>query len=446
MRAELQTGFVVLEDLMLLKLWTSSRLGNACRCVLDFRFLARFRKDTCGGVLIYFAFMLPVLLGVSGLAVDASLWYGHKRDLQATADVAALTAALEMTRLDDETLGKTAAKADAITNGFDEAEGDTLEINTPPTSGPFAGQNGVFEAIVTRPVPTFLARLVYPDQVIVAARAVASVAGSSVPCVLALEENEKNAIKVNNGSFFADGCKVQINSSNQQKALQVYSGATMDADEINIVGEYVNKGYISSEPNTGMSAFGDPLAGLSPPPISGCDYNDVAFDEGIHVLSPGVYCGGLSLSGTADVELEPGTYIIQNGDFSTSGGELQGEDVTFYMAGDSSVSMTGQSDIELSAPLTGDYTGVLFYGDPNASTTVQHHINGNSNMAYNGFMYFPTAELMYNGNGMGTTSNYTAVIARLLRFGGNGELHFNYDPDIGEVPELPGGSTVTLVE
>jgi hypothetical protein len=305
----------------------------------------------------------------------------------------------------------------------------------------------VFEAIVTRPVPTFLARLVYPDQVIVAARAVASVAGSSVPCVLALEENEKEAIKVNNGSLFADGCKVQVNSSDP-KALHVFKNASMEADGINIVGDYENKGYISSEPNTGMSAVGDPLAGLSPPPISGCDYNDIALDSGIHVLSPGVYCGGLSLSGTADVELEPGTYIIQNGDFSTSDGstEIQGEDVTFYMAGDSSISMTGQGDIELSAPLTGDYTGVLFYGDPNASTTVQHHINGNSNMAYNGFMYFPTATLMYNGNGMGTTSNYTAVIARLLRFGGNGELHFNYDPDIGEVPELPGGSTVTLVE
>ncbi len=137
---------------MLSKLWKSSRPRNARRRAFDFRFLARFRKDTCGGVLIYTAFMIPVILGISGLAVDASLWYGHKRDLQATADVAALTAALEMTRIDDETLAKTAAKADAITNGFDESEGDTLEINTPPTSGPFAGQSGVFEAIVTRPV------------------------------------------------------------------------------------------------------------------------------------------------------------------------------------------------------------------------------------------------------------------------------------------------------
>ena len=138
--------------------------------------------------------MLPVVLGVSGLAVGGSLWYGNKRSRQATADVAALSAALEMTRVDDETLAKTAAKADAVSNGLGASEGDTLEINNPPKFGSLAGQNGMLEVIVTRPVPTFLARLVYPGRVTVAARAVASVAGSSVPCVLALEENEKDAI------------------------------------------------------------------------------------------------------------------------------------------------------------------------------------------------------------------------------------------------------------
>ncbi len=365
------------------------------------------------------------------------------------ADVAALSAALEMTRINDETLAKTTAKADAVSNGLDEAEGDTLEINTPPKYGVSAGQSGMFEAIVTRPVPTFLARLVYPDQVIVAARAVATVAGSSsVPCVLALEENDKEAIKVNNGTFFANGCKVQVNSSDPNAALHVFNNASMEADEINVVGDYKNQGYISSEPNTGVSTVGDPLAGLSPPPIEGCDYNDVAFNGENHILWPGVYCGGISLSGVADVEFKPGTYIMQDGDFSVSGGgtEIQGEDVTFYTAGDSSISLTGQGDVELKAPLTGDYAGVLFYGDPNASTKVAHKINGNGNMLYNGFMYFPTAEVTYNGNGEGTTADYTALIARALRFGGNGELHFMYDPDLDEVPELPGGSTVTLVE
>ncbi len=54
MRAELDTGSVELEDeMMLSKLRRSSRPRNARRRAFDFRFLGRFRKDTCGGVLIY---------------------------------------------------------------------------------------------------------------------------------------------------------------------------------------------------------------------------------------------------------------------------------------------------------------------------------------------------------------------------------------------------------
>jgi hypothetical protein len=53
---------------MLSKLWKSSRPGDARRA-FDRDVLKRFREDTHGGVLVYVAIMLPVLLGVSGLPV-----------------------------------------------------------------------------------------------------------------------------------------------------------------------------------------------------------------------------------------------------------------------------------------------------------------------------------------------------------------------------------------
>jgi hypothetical protein len=34
----------------------------------------------------------------------------------------------------------------------------------------------------------------------------------------------------------------------------------------------------------------------------------------------------------------------------------------------------------LSAQTTGDYAGILFYGDPNASPDTKHGISGGSNM------------------------------------------------------------------
>ncbi len=50
--------------------------------------------------MIYAAFALPVLLAVSGLAVDLGLWYVDKRVTQTAADSAAISSALEVMRLD----------------------------------------------------------------------------------------------------------------------------------------------------------------------------------------------------------------------------------------------------------------------------------------------------------------------------------------------------------
>ncbi len=36
--------------------------------------LTRFYRDKSGAVLIYSAFMIPVILGVSGLSVDVGSW------------------------------------------------------------------------------------------------------------------------------------------------------------------------------------------------------------------------------------------------------------------------------------------------------------------------------------------------------------------------------------
>ncbi len=115
---------------MLSKLWKSSRPRNARRRAFDFLFLERFRKDTCGGVLVYTGLMLPVLLAVSGMAVDGSLWLGSKRSLQATADVAALSATLEMARVQDETAAKSAALVNSNHKVIDIVEEiDCLALN-----------------------------------------------------------------------------------------------------------------------------------------------------------------------------------------------------------------------------------------------------------------------------------------------------------------------------
>ena len=99
---------------MLSKLWNSSRPGKERRRVFDLDVLKRFREDTHGGVLVYMAIMLPILLGVSGLALDASLWYAQKRSVQAIADTAAYSVMLEVERIGDANLAKPETPPNAL--------------------------------------------------------------------------------------------------------------------------------------------------------------------------------------------------------------------------------------------------------------------------------------------------------------------------------------------
>lgn len=407
-----------------------------------------FGTDTRGSVMAYMGIMLPVMLGITGLALDGSLWYAQKRNLQAIADTAAYSVMLEVQRIGDTDLAVAAAREDAAMNGLNESAGDSLTFHIPPTSGAYAGMAGYYEAVIEQPAAIFLAGL-FVDDFDTAARAVSGgSAGSPPPCLLASDPSMSSAFKVNNGSVKTTGCDIQVNSSDDG-AVDVAKNGALDADPINIVGDYINKGTITSEPNTGASSLSDPLASLPTPAVPGCDYTDVSYSSGSQTLSPGVYCGGISLSGDAQVTMEPGNYII-SGDSSTTlsvagQASVTGSGVTTYFDGDTSLSVNGQGALNLTSPSSGTYAGILFYGDPNSDPDTQHMVTGNGSAIFDGIMYFPNAIAKINGNG-NTTANtsISAVMARQLRFGGNGTLNFHIAEDAILPPALQ--SKLTLVE
>ena len=125
---------------------------------------------------------------------------------------------------------------------------------------------------------------------------------------------------------------------------------------------------------------------------------------------------------------------------------MTGTDLTVYTDGDSTIKVGGQGTVDLHAPTSDNYAGLLFFGDPDADPATQHTVTGNGDMLYHGFMYFRSAVLKVNGNGNGASSTYVGAVAREIRFGGNGEMVFNYDPNDPDVPLIAGGQAVTMVE
>jgi uncharacterized membrane protein len=139
-------------------------------------------QDIAGGVLIYTALATPVMIGFTGLAVDAGVWYAGKRNVQSVADSASVAGALELVRSGESGVNS-AAVQDATTNGYDSAGGDTIDIYNPPISGPLAGDTSAVEVVVRRPAPVFFARLLIDKADTIAGRAVAVSGDNSQTCL-----------------------------------------------------------------------------------------------------------------------------------------------------------------------------------------------------------------------------------------------------------------------
>ena len=82
--------------------------------------------------------------------------------------------------------------------------------------------------------------------------------------------------------------------------------------------------------------------------------------------------------------------------------------------------MNGGAQLNLTAPSTGTYAGVLVYQHRNAPLTNQH-INGNSSSRIDGAFYMPSTEITFNGNA-GMQVQCLRLVGRRVNFSGNANL------------------------
>ena len=441
---------------MMSRLWKPSRPGIARPRTFDLRFFQRFGKDTHGGVLIYFAIVLPILLGVSGLSVDIGSWYASKRAAQAAADAGALAAALEVKRVNQssfaDNIGESAitviATASASENGYDYGDGDTIEVNFPPKSGPNAGTAGAVEVIVRQPATVFLARILMDKaEITVAARAVA-VGGVSNECLYALSE-KGSAVSATGGAIVNLPCGIMSNSPDKS-SLAEQGGSCITAASVKTAGGATGD-CISPNAVTGMPKVNDPFGAMpAPTGYGGCDYNQpIKVNSGDTVdLDPGVYCGQISVMSGGTLNFNEGLYVLDTAGLNVaSDGVVNGSDVTFYLTEDSgqgdNINISAHAQVALSAPSDGDLPGVLFYQDRNSPTNISHNFTGQATTSLKGILYFPNQNIKFAG-GSATDPVPTIIVADTVQFTGNTEIG---DPDtpLDPVPS-PYMIKVVLVE
>ncbi len=404
--------------------------------------LCAFGTDESGQTAVLLVVSFTVLAGFLALAIDAGLLFQAKRNVQIAADAAAVAGALDYKYNGSTTTAKsnaqTAASANGVTNG---TGGAVVTVNVPPANGPYAGTSGFVEAIVSEPESVYFLRILKFNTITVSARAVAG-SGSVAGCVFALAKSGKDVSVTGSGSFSANNCTIYDDSSSTN-ALTLTGSGSISAKNIAIVGNYSKTGSGSINPNpptTGMAPAADPLANISPPtiPTGTCSSNCVQSFTGSsnNSLGPGNYTS-ISNTGSGTLTLTPGNYIINGtlsnsgsgnlvlgagnytitGNFTTTGsgaltlgagnyivqgnlsltgsGALTGIGVTFYTQGGTTV--TGSGSMDLEAPTSGTYNGVMFFQDRADSSTMS--LTGSGGAKFKGIVYAPAAPVTLTGSG-----------------------------------------------
>ena len=87
------------------------------------------------------------------------------------------------------------------------------------------------------------------------------------------------------------------------------------------------------------------------------------------------------------------------------------------------VDFNADAHIDLSAPGSGPYDGIVIYQDRRAESgpSKVNKINGNASSVIDGAFYFPKQQLQING-GAGLTFNCAQFVAYIVEFSGNSTI------------------------
>jgi Flp pilus assembly protein TadG len=333
---------------------------NAMQCQGDFRRQRRLlRMRRPGSVLIWCALLLPVLVAMVGLTIDGGLMLAAYREAQNAADAAAIAAAYELSLGKSVDVAASAADTYVQDSSHNNLSGATVTVNIPPTVTNYtAYQNARYaEVIVTYPIKTHFIQVFVPggpsvsSNQTVQARAIAGfepIAGGEG--VMALNPNgvglsgAGNAILKVNGPIFVNSTDPNAMSPGK------YGMYATDIELAESTGQpsniYNYSTSASMTANIGQPPQPDYLAYLpTPTTANGVDASARTVPSGGGTMQPGIYTGGINLSGNGTYTMQPGIYVMKGGGFSVSGNVvLTGSGVMIYNTGNDYTASSGAPD------------------------------------------------------------------------------------------------------
>jgi len=388
------------------------------------KILPKLLQDKRGAMSVIIASTLPVFLGGVALAVDVAQWTLAKRMLQRQADSGALAGVYGLSQGADHQASVT---RDLALNTSFPLDGPPI-IERGPSVGAYAGDGNAVRVALTTAMRLPFAGLFLPGDVRITAEATAALIPTGDVCVLALENTDTAGIFMGGNATVDINCAMVTNSV-ASNAVNTGGSSTVIASPI------VASGGIAPASNyaegTVLLPYAlaqlDPYAYLPDPVIPGGNNQMRVQPNQRRTYSPGTYTS-VDIKGTAT--LNPGIYYIDGGSFSVgSQANLTANGVTIILTSRTAASnpgsvagvdINGGATINMTAPSSGTYEGILFYQDRRAPND-SHKINGNSASKLQGALYFPSSTIDLLGT-TGMNINCIQLVAWRVGFSGNSTI------------------------
>ncbi|MGG5887103.1 pilus assembly protein TadG-related protein [Falsiroseomonas sp. HC035] len=422
------------------------------------------RRGRRGSVAGMTAVSFTVLIGFLGLAAEGGTWYLAARNASTAVDLAALAGAMTW-----EAGGAVVAVATdtATRNGFVTDGRTTVAISHPPTTGTFAGNAAAVEVVITQRQEVRLVGMFVDAAPTIRRRAVAIANIDEQVCLLALGGGLELG---GNSTTHATRCALAANTP-APGGIRIYGSASVRAAALVTTGTCsgCTSGDVWADAartqrpvvTAGrVNPVTDPFAGLQgwTPSLPACRSGAVTFTSNKATLSPGAaICENLTIGTKDHLHLEPGIYYLRNADLTVQG-KITGDGVTLVMTGDAdrvgTLRINAQATGALRGPATSliaghpEAAGLVAYRDARATnngSTKEVQLNGGATMQMFGGMYFPSSDVVVNGNSGIGYSSCLGVIGYRLSFSGSSDTDVDVSGCAGFTP-FATLRTVRLVE
>jgi Flp pilus assembly protein TadG len=384
------------------------------------RLMKKLWNDRRGNAIVIAAVTLPVVVGAAGLGTDTIQWVVWKRQLQRAADSAAIAGVYGRVQSQDV---NSAVGTDLNKNNYLWVPllGGYPNVTTPADTATQTYTTKV-DLGVSQKLGFSSLFLSTPPTITVSATA--AMVPDGTYCVVALQPGSTPGIYIGGSSNVNMGCGAISNSLSATDSVKVMGGAhTFVADPVAAVGAISSTINGAGELQPFHVAMPDPYAGqysTDIPPGETCtNFNHPTKVNADGSMKPGCY--NTFNPGNGTTVLSPGTYYLNSTNIHLVGQEiLVGNGVTIILTGSNpgSITMAGNSSLQLTAPTTGDYANMVLIQAPNATSGNNNTINGDNSTSLDGAIYFPKGDLTFSGSSAAATQ-CAMIVGLTVEFTGN---------------------------